>query len=137
MLCAIILLVGCSIENQADPTKDLTPTPDYAPSSEAVIPIIIVTNTPVKAYSTAQGALLLPTVTITSQEPTWTPRPTLNPDEAIRLVQDLLVDNCGCRLLCYWGVVPGETTWQEAKSFLEAFAHIEEVTSRTRKTMYS
>jgi len=50
------------------------------------------------------------------------PEPTLTTDESKRLVQDLLENNAGCRLPCWWGITPGKTTWAEARSFLESFA---------------
>jgi len=53
---------------------------------------------------------------------TWTPRPTLPPAEAEALVLDLLTNNAGCQLPCWWGFTPGRTTWQEARSFLATFA---------------
>jgi hypothetical protein len=54
--------------------------------------------------------------------PTWTSKPTLPPDEAQALVMDLIATNGGCRLPCWWGITPGETTWEEARTFLETFA---------------
>jgi hypothetical protein len=64
-----------------------------------------------------------PSVTLT-QTPisTWTPLPTLPTSEAADLVQDLLTKNSGCRLPCWWGITPGETSWQEAQQFLTTFA---------------
>jgi hypothetical protein len=52
----------------------------------------------------------------------WTPQPTLAPDKAEAYVLDLIATNGGCRLPCWWGITPGETTWEEAHSFLETFA---------------
>jgi hypothetical protein len=47
------------------------------------------------------------------------PEPTLTTDESKRLVRDLLENNAGCRLPCWWGIKPGETTWVEARQLLE------------------
>ena len=33
----------------------------------------------------------------------------------------MLANNAGCRLPCWWGIVPGQTSWQEAKQFLKTF----------------
>ena len=52
-------------------------------------------------------------------EPSVTVLPT---DEAPKMVQELLENNAGCRLPCWWGIVPGKTTWVEARHFLESFA---------------
>jgi len=71
----------------------------------------------------------LPTKTQTSL-PVWIPLPTLTPNDAEKLVRDLLINNGGCRLPCWWGINPGETSWQEANQFLVTFAtKIEQGTS--------
>ncbi len=49
---------------------------------------------------------------------TSTPSPTLSPSEVQAYILDLLQKNAGCRLPCWWGIVPGQTAWQEAESFL-------------------
>lgn len=57
-------------------------------------------------------------------EPTLTaiPKATLVPEEARKLVQELLENNGGCKLPCWWGITPGKTTWAEARIFLEGFS---------------
>jgi hypothetical protein len=35
------------------------------------------------------------------------------------LVKKLLNDNAGCQLPCWWGIMPGQTTWDEAYQILE------------------
>jgi len=47
-----------------------------------------------------------------------TPEPTLTVEESQKLVQDLLENNAGCRLPCWWGITPGETAWNEARQIL-------------------
>ena len=47
------------------------------------------------------------------------PEATLTTDESKRLVRDLLENNAGCRLPCWWGITPGKTTWVEARQLLE------------------
>ncbi|MDH5507610.1 MAG: hypothetical protein OEZ02_10350, partial [Anaerolineae bacterium] len=34
------------------------------------------------------------------------------------MILDLLENNGGCRLPCFWGITPGETTWSEAYALL-------------------
>ena len=63
-----------------------------------------------------------PTNTATFITPIWTPQPTLSPEEAERLILDLLENNAGCQLPCWWGFTPGQTTWEEAKRLLETIA---------------
>jgi hypothetical protein len=46
------------------------------------------------------------------------PEPTLTTDESKMLVRDLLENNAGCRLPCWWGIAPGKTSWQETETLL-------------------
>ena len=62
------------------------------------------------------------TLSITKTPNIGTPLPVLPTDEAKKMVQELLENNAGCRLPCWWGIVPGKTTWIEARHFLESFA---------------
>jgi hypothetical protein len=38
-------------------------------------------------------------------------------EEARALVSELLEANAGCRLPCWWGFMPGQTSWREASQF--------------------
>jgi hypothetical protein len=51
-----------------------------------------------------------------------TPLPTLSAGEAETLVLDLLQNSAECRLPCWWGFVPGETSWGEAQNVLATIA---------------
>jgi hypothetical protein len=54
-----------------------------------------------------------PTSTFTiapTKTTTLTPVPTLSQEKAYRLMTDLLHDNNGCQLPCWWGLIPGEAT---------------------------
>jgi hypothetical protein len=35
---------------------------------------------------------------------------------------ELLKSNKGCKLPCFWGITPKQTSWDDAKSFLETFS---------------
>lgn len=63
------------------------------------------------------GASLLTNTPIQNEISTPTAFP--NYDEAQRLVQELLENNAGCKLPCWWGITPGKTTWIEARPILE------------------
>lgn len=64
-----------------------------------------------------------PTATITPYAGlTWTPRPTMSKEEAIKLMWELRETNGSCQWPCWWGITPGVTTWREAESFLATFA---------------
>jgi len=68
---------------------------------------------------------------------TPTPAPTLPPDEAQALLLDLLQNNAGCRLPCWWGFTPGRTSWQVAESYLSTFAFAIKRGSSVERPLYS
>ena len=45
--------------------------------------------------------------------------PTVKADKSKRVVRDLLDNNSGCQLPCWWGITPGKTTWDEARQILD------------------
>ncbi len=97
------------ITHRLTSTSTVTPSPSLTASN---------TITPTK--------LSYPTRTFTTTPtPTWTQLPTLSSAESEAKIMDLLLNNAGCILPCWWGITPGITTWNEAKHFLEAFTEIE------------
>lgn len=91
------------------PSPSLTPAPDIKEST---------TPEP----SLTPSLTLTPTLTRTAR-PTATathePLPTLPPAEALEKVQELLETNGGCAFPCWWGITPGETTWNEVLDTLQ------------------
>lgn len=70
---------------------------------------------------TAEAATLTlqPTETkVVVLTPTPTPVPTLLSEQAIARMLSLYEDNGGCELPCWWGIIPGKTTWEEASGIL-------------------
>lgn len=74
--------------------------------------------------------ITIPTVTTTisptvSLQPIESSTPTavatLSPDEGHARVLDLLANNSGCHLPCWWGITPGQTSWESAKLFFLQF----------------
>ncbi|HNB51374.1 MAG TPA: hypothetical protein PK530_05505 [Anaerolineales bacterium] len=80
------------------PTQTTTPRPSATP-----LPL---TDTPTSS----------PTLT-----PTWTPLPTLGPEQAQEILNTLLRETDGCLVPCFWGIIPEQTTFTEAKGI---FAHL-------------
>jgi hypothetical protein len=128
-MCSIVItaivVIGCSTGSSTPVEKLEIPT--LTIQSEAVTETIAI-PTEIPTLTTTQSpipttALPISTITLTSEPTlTWTPLPTLSPGEADVLVMDLLENNAGCQLPCWWGIWPGETTWDEAKYYLETFA---------------
>jgi hypothetical protein len=76
---------------------------------------------PTPTYLSTEETTALPT-TINQILPTLTPLPALSVEEAQAFVDELLETNHGCDLPCWWGITPGETTWEEAYQFFASFA---------------
>ena len=76
-------------------------------------------NTTVSPTSTSQ-----PTITVTPT-PTCTPAPTqvqtLLPVELEKAVINLFENNGGCKLPCWWGMTPGETSLDDSQKFFSQF----------------
>jgi len=83
-----------------------------------------------------------PSITFTPL-PSLTPSPlpqvlsTLPPATAQAAVLDLTNNNRGCRLPCWWGFTPGETSWQTAQSFLATVALAIKKGSSAERPLYS
>jgi hypothetical protein len=94
------------------------------------------TRTPVSTLPPSPTHTLTPTATFTIA-PTHTPTPsstptaipTLSIEDAHARLLELLADNGGCRLPCLWGIMPGETTYQEGQVLLAPFAGISNYTA--------
>lgn len=107
IVTSLVFLNGCVVPTAPTPTfPSTTPLPaTNTPTPSPVLP----TRTP------------LPTPTPKPPMPTVPPSPTLAPtltaDQEQALVLDLLQNNAGCRLPCWWGFTPGKTAWQTAYAF--------------------
>lgn len=102
-----------------------TPTPIAAATSIKIVesPIATIKPSHMPTPTTLARKTNIPTLpnTLTATS-TWTPAPTLSPNDAVLLVRDLLENNGGCELPCWWGMVPGQTDWIQARHFFETFA---------------
>ncbi|MBC7876970.1 MAG: hypothetical protein H7Y59_07340 [Anaerolineales bacterium] len=104
----MILLTNCaeplsSTTNTAIPQSIFTLTVNVEPS-------ITITRTP---QSTNQPTLT-PSVT-------WTPLPTVSVQESNVKIKELLENNGGCALPCWWGITPNKTAWTEALYYLSPY----------------
>lgn len=107
------LLFGCSIQDQptqAPPSATGMPSPSSTPTS---------TPRPAPTAPPTQTPTPIPT-------DTPTPLPTLDPDEVEAYVREMLQTNAGCELPCWWGITPGETSWEEMEAaFLDLGISVE------------
>lgn len=104
----VIALAGSTAPEQQESamvaaTQVFTPSPTYQPTGTTfVTPTSTITPTPTPPPPTA-----IPTVQ---------PVPTLSVLEEGALLSELMADNGGCELPCWWGISPGQTAAQAAKS---------------------
>lgn len=107
-LIIILILAGCSPSSGLE-TTTVTPTtflPTVVPSTA------IMTIAPT----------LAPTSTTIPSQPISTPIAKKDPD----ITLELLRTNNGCDLPCWWGIIPNETRWRDAKKLLNSFSEIYE-----------
>jgi hypothetical protein len=116
-----ILLTGCLSE---------TPTP------ETTLPVKDTpTQLPTGTPTLAVAQTFTPTDT-SLPTTTWTPLPTIPPNEISDVLSNLTNSNTNCRLPCWWGITPGKTSLSEAQHFLSQFP-FEIGKIRTQRTYYN
>jgi hypothetical protein len=114
---------GCSprempIGDQRSASRSLSVTPlSDAKMTEAPTSGQAVEPTPVIGAAVTHAATALPVLTSTSTPPTMLP-PTLTADEEVELVSELMLPEDSCPLPCWWNIVPGKTTIEEAQASL-------------------
>jgi hypothetical protein len=117
LLILFQILYGCSVSStqlSESLQETLPPTPTQnderlSTPTQALIPVL--TSTP-KQTSTSTA----------STEPTHTPT---NPSLTSEQIQAWILrqmDNPVCDLPCWWGIIPGTTTWEDAKNKLLPYA---------------
>lgn len=103
ILTSMLAINACQV---VGPSSSAPPTPSQA------APISAASSTPPS----------VPEPTSDGAEATWTPLPTLTTAEALSRTMELLSNNAGCELPCWWGITPGETSWDAARQLLAPFA---------------
>jgi hypothetical protein len=111
-----IFLTGCISPPINTSTQSETSLPKSISTSIATAPILV---------TISQTSTQLPSQTTTATPiPTWTPLPTLELTAALFYVENLLQNNGGCRLPCWWGFTPGTSEWNLANQYLKSFTLI-------------
>jgi hypothetical protein len=123
-----IFIAGCSpptsITNETAHAVSLSPSSTMATSlipAETETPAV--TNT-LSATFTPVAPTFTISPTCTQSLPTPTRLPTVQAEEAEIRILELLRNNGGCDFPCWWGIIPGETNLQTARSFLETYESI-------------
>jgi hypothetical protein len=111
----VVLAAACSAPQPFTPTAIQTqatfpPTPP--PTSRPPTATSSFTPSPKPTRTTAF------TPTISPPTPSPTPDILQTAMENPPSITELLKTNLGCKLPCWWGIMPGKTTWAETKQFL-------------------
>jgi hypothetical protein len=114
---SIILNNTISYTASVSPTVTINPSyqklnPRPMTSGTQNIPNVILTGTKKPNFTST----IMP-----SQTQSLTPFPTIQPDEIQVFLRNLMINNGGCRLPCWWGITPAITSWEGARQFLESF----------------
>jgi hypothetical protein len=120
----VLIAAACTAPQPVAPTTTqppLTSIPLTVPSFPTRTAALVQTPTPTKTTTPTHWPTITPGPTRTPTPiptVTWTPLPTLPPDKALARVLELLKTNGSCKLPCWWGIVPGKTSWAETKQIL-------------------
>lgn len=108
LIILLFVLSGCSpISNYVTPS--ITLTPFLSP---------VATSTPIWTDT--------PTSTVPSTKIPYVPISTPLVKESSKIVLELMQTNNGCDLPCWWGIIPNQTSWNNAVEFLKPFSIIYE-----------
>ncbi len=121
----LVLLTACGAP--VAPTTlvaKASPSAGLAPTSTPAQPPASVGTLPPSSMPTAGSYLPTP------------PSATLTADEVKGAVSRLLWSNAGCLLPCWWGIVPGETPWQEVQSLFQSWGELPVQSSTSPVTSY-
>ena len=117
----LVALVSCG----APTTPMLIPTDTLAPPTDVPLPTAVSSSTPSPELPTDMPTLTLTpvplpnTLTPTLIPPTLTPTlaPTMTDNEELAFVSEKLQYAAECRLPCWWGFIPGNTSLETTKIF--------------------
>jgi len=150
IVISFILISGCSttqsIITSPTPTFSNFLPPTWTPPITST-PTTTLTPTATKTMTQSLTPSFTSIITQTSA-PSLIPLPTIPFDSLTLEFEILLANNRGCRLPCFWGMTPGNTTFAELEQFAHQFpadlVSIEEnqviiyyITSKTGDTTFS
>jgi hypothetical protein len=118
----MIFVCGCTNQKASTATAIPSQTSFHTAAPTNTPPGVTTASVTVKPPT---PSATLPDFTAThrpSFTPTWTPLPTLPPEEAQRMVDKLLSANSYCKLPCIGGITPGMNSYAEAIAFFSRVA---------------
>lgn len=122
IISLVIIFFGCTSPNVKEVETTLQPYIPTSTASQTAAPTITVTLRP--TFTPEPTKTSTPTLTNTPTfTPTWTPLPTIATSDLQDYILSLYAEET-CRLPCWWGITPGETTWQAAERVLARFSKV-------------
>jgi hypothetical protein len=121
-LSLVFICQSCTITPEADvmATAEITTTVITLDELATNTRTPVITRTPIITLTQTVSPPDLKATARSIME--WTPEPTLNRSNARSAVVQLIENNADCRLPCWWGITPGETTWEEARNVIQPLA---------------
>ena len=117
----LTMVVGCGASTRVPGRPPFTQTKWVAPSKTILMSTETTTPTRIPTITPSPTDTPTPTYTVTS---TPTDLPTLPPEQAKAMILELLQTNSGCQLPCWWGITPGETTWEQTLRIVSPIASV-------------
>lgn len=140
----LYIISACnSPSTTTQPINTVGPIPSSTSAVVESYPSTTVTSAPIKTLLPVSTSTLVPTAIPPSNTPTptqtWTPTPlpTIPSDTVVAFVQELIRSNAGCQLPCWWGSMPGQTTWKSVEPFLATFAEVEKINDTYSASVYA
>jgi hypothetical protein len=118
-----IMFTGCTVSTSEvntlprgvpEPNPSVTEVPQRNPAA-TVSPFLK------ESPKNTQTKFITPIISLTptpAQMPSLTPKPTLSEIESKGEVIGLLSTNGNCLFPCFWGIMPGKSSWAETKNIL-------------------
>jgi hypothetical protein len=116
-------LYGCQKGSGITSSETLNPSATITKESG----VTIITSMPTISQMPNSTSTPILTAAETPNIPKLSPLPTLVPSEATARINELLKTNAGCKFPCWWGITPGETTWDDTYRLLMPLTYYEEL----------
>jgi hypothetical protein len=126
LIIILLLLTNCKKPSPAH--ISVQPSKDPISATQTIQAILndLYTETPLPTNTSSPTPTLTITPTPRTPYPTSTPYVTLIPLPTVvnkeAYLHELMQTNGGCQLPCFWGIIPGETSYLVADQFLTSFA---------------
>jgi len=130
LLLIVGLLVACQ-PNSLNPaetasaqatTQKVTiaaPPSEISTATQPPVPTLMPTVLPIETVTSIPTVPTLEPQKSTATQVNISTQPTLEPQDAANILFNLLQNNEGCLLPCWWGATPGQTKWSEVNTLMK------------------